>query len=63
MIGEKIKALREEKGLSQKELAIILQVSDKTVSHWEANYTQPSLQTVVLLKRFFDVSYEELLEP
>ncbi len=62
MIGEKIKELRLEHKLSQKELATILKVSDKTVSHWELNYTEPPLSVVVLLKQYFNVSYEELLE-
>ncbi len=62
MIGEKIKELRTEHKLSQKELAAILNVSNKTISHWEANYTEPSLQMLVQIKRYFNVSYEELLE-
>ncbi len=62
MIGEKIKELRIENGLSQRELAAILKVSNKTVSHWESNYTDPPLQMIVFLKKYFNVSYEELLE-
>ncbi|MBQ2753300.1 MAG: helix-turn-helix domain-containing protein, partial [Firmicutes bacterium] len=34
-IGALIRSLRKEKGLTQKELAEILSVSDKTVSKWE----------------------------
>ena len=33
--GETIRALREKKGYTQKQLAEILAVSDKTVSKWE----------------------------
>ncbi len=62
MIGEKIKELRLENHLSQKDLATVLSVSNKTISHWEANYTEPPLQMVVQLKNYFRVSYEELLE-
>ncbi len=62
MISEKIKELRIENRLSQKELAEILQVSNKTVSHWESSYTEPPLQIVVRIKKYFNVSYEELLE-
>ncbi len=62
MIGDKIKELRLEKNLSQKELATILAVSNKTISHWESNYTEPSLQMIVVLKKFFEVSYEDILE-
>ncbi len=62
MIGQKIKELRIENGVSQKQLAEALNVSNKTISHWEANYTEPSLQMLVALKKYFNVSYEELLE-
>ncbi len=62
MIGEKIKELRIENGLSQKQLADVLQVSNRTVSHWESNYTEPPLQAVIRIKKYFNVSYEELLD-
>ncbi len=62
MIGDKVKELRKEYQLTQKELAEVLQVSDRTISHWEAGYTEPPLRMVVLLKEYFKVSYEELLE-
>ncbi len=62
MIGIKIKELRIANRVSQKELAKNLNVSNKTVSHWESGYTEPPLHVVVLLKKYFDVSYEELLE-
>ena len=34
-IGEFIQLLRKEKGLTQKELAEIIGMSDKTISKWE----------------------------
>lgn len=34
-LNEKIKALRKERGMSQKELAKEIGVSDRTVSKWE----------------------------
>ena len=34
-IGEFIQVLRKEKGLTQKELAEIIGMSDKTISKWE----------------------------
>ena len=38
--GETIRALREKKGYTQKQLAEILAVSDKTVSKWETGVSQ-----------------------
>ncbi len=62
MISEKIKELRLENKISQSELAKILNVSNKTISHWESNYTEPPISAIIQLKNYFNVSYEELLE-
>lgn len=42
-IGENIKLLREQRNLKQSELAEELGVSDKTVSSWEINRTEPKM--------------------
>ncbi len=62
MIGQRIKELRIENNLSQKQLAEILNISHKTISHWESGYTEPSLQAIVQIKKHFNISYEDLLE-
>lgn len=62
MISKNIKTLRIESKLSQKELANLLDVSYKTVSHWESGYTEPSIDAIKKLKNIFDVSYEDLLD-
>ena len=41
-ISENIKLLREQYGLSQKELGQIAGVSDKAVSTWEQGIKEPS---------------------
>ena len=62
MIAENIKSLRIENNLTQNELALKLNVSLKTISHWESGYTEPSIMIIKKLKEFFKVSYEELLD-
>lgn len=62
MISNNIKNLRIEKGLSQKDLAALLNVSHKTVSHWESGYTEPPIAILKKLKVIFQVSYDELLD-
>jgi len=42
-IGNNIKLKREQKGLNQNELAEMIGVSDKTVSSWEINRTEPKM--------------------
>ena len=39
-VGLFIQELRKEKGITQKELADILHVSDKTISRWETGVSQ-----------------------
>lgn len=45
-IGSNIKNIRESKGLKQHELAELVGVSDKTVSSWEVNRTEPKLDKI-----------------
>ncbi|MDE6314408.1 MAG: helix-turn-helix domain-containing protein [Lachnospiraceae bacterium] len=45
-IGENIKNWRELRDFTQSDLASILEVSDKTVSSWEVNRTEPKMGMV-----------------
>jgi|GEM_PF-6757879 len=60
-IGSKIAKLRKEKGLSQKELAQHLLVTDKAVSRWESGAGNPELETIPLIADFFGVSTDYLI--
>ncbi len=60
--GKNLKTNRELVGLTQKDLAKMLDVSFKTVSHWEAGYSEPSLALLAKLKEVLKVSYEDLLD-
>ncbi len=62
MFSKNLRILRNIKKLTQLELAKMLNVSYKTISHWEAGYSEPSLDMLVKIKTVLDVSYEELLE-
>ncbi len=59
--SENLKGLRKAKGIGQKELAERLNVSAKSVSHWETGYTEPSVSQLISLADYFDVSLDELL--
>lgn len=61
-LGEKIKQLRSEKQLTQKELAQALQVSNQAVSNWEKGKNFPDIQIIVQLAELFDVSLDVLLK-
>lgn len=55
-IGEKIKELRKEKGVSQEETAFELGVSRQTVSKWESGLMQPNAESIKALSDYFAVS-------
>ena len=61
MLGEKIKQLRNEKGLTQKELADMLFVTAQAVSRWENDEVEPSLATISQMSQIFGVTVDELI--
>ena len=60
-IGNFLSELRKEKGLTQKEIADFLNVSDKTVSHWECDKYSPDISVIPVLAEFFGVTCDEIL--
>lgn len=58
--GNIIKNLREQKDITQKELADKLCVSDKTVSKWETNRGLPDISVIAELAEALNVSVTEL---
>lgn len=60
--NEKILKLRKEKGLSQEELGMEMQVSRQTVSKWEAGQSYPDFSRLVMLSDFFDMTLDELVK-
>ena len=59
--GEKLKALRIERGLTQEQLAARLYVSRTAVSKWETGGGSPNLDSLQAVARLFDVSVDDLL--
>lgn len=60
-IGAFIAALRKANGLTQRELAEKLSVSDKAVSRWERDEALPDLSLIPVLAEIFNVTCDELL--
>lgn len=61
-IGEKIKVLRREAGLSQQQLADKLGLSNQAISKWETNTAQPEIGLLPELAMVFGVSIDELFD-
>ena len=60
-VGEILKELREDKGLTQRELAPLLGVSAATVSAYEVGIRDPGLDMLIKYSRIFDVSTDYIL--
>lgn len=61
MISKNIKALRMQKGLTQKELADLLHVTSQAVSRWEKGDVEPSIDTISEMASIFEVTTDEII--
>lgn len=59
--GDRLKELRNEKGITQRVMAEQLNISISTLSHWECDYQEPSFKDLILLSKYFAVTVDELL--
>ena len=61
-MGELIAARRKELGMTQKEVAAKLNVTDKAVSKWERGIAFPDIQSIPLLAEALEMSVVELMD-
>lgn len=62
MLGEKIKQYRENKKMTQNEVAEILGVKPATVSKYESDALEPNIESLKKLAEIFDISVDELIK-
>ena len=60
LIGEKIKLLRKNMGITQAELAGALSVSAQSISKWENHLSVPDISVLPVIARFFGITMDEL---
>ena len=60
-MGMFLKELRKAKGLTQEQLAEVLNVSNRTVSRWETGSNMPDISMLVEIAEFYDVSIPEII--
>lgn len=60
IFSERLKRLRKEKKLTQKELAEQIGISQKSYSHWETGKNEPSLENLIKLVDLLEVSIDWL---
>ena len=61
-IGQKIKELRIQKSMTQKELSFMLNISQQALSHYEMGDRDISLDLLKKICVIFDITSDELLE-
>lgn len=60
--GDRLKLLREEKGITQKELGKMLNISERVIGYYEANDRFPKDETILkLISDYFNVSADYLI--
>ena len=59
--ADTLKKLRSKRGITQKELALTLDVSERTVRKYESGEMQPSTDKLLQLASIFNVSVDYLL--
>ncbi len=61
IFAQRVFELRKKKGLTQKELGEVVGLSHKSISTIESGLNSTTIEKVILLAKFFDVSTDYLL--
>ena len=61
IFGNRLKELRQENNLTQKQLAIAIGTTDDSIYSWEKGRSQPSIEMIKALCSIFKVSADVLL--
>jgi len=61
IFSQRLRELRKEKNLTQKELAEALDMTQRKISYYEMGGSDPSTSTLLKIAKYFDVSVDYLL--
>lgn len=59
--GKQIRQLRNDRNLTQEQMANMLNVSRQAISNWENNKNLPDLELLVLMSKVFSISLDQLI--
>ena len=59
--AERLKELRLARGLSQMQLAKVLNISQSAIAKWELNKTEPTASAIILIAEYFGETTDYLL--
>lgn len=62
MIGKHLQSILTEKGMTQRELAVKMNLSPQAISLWVNDKSDPDLENFKLLAEIMEISADELLE-
>lgn len=61
MIGERLHELRKDAGLTQNDLALILNINKHSISSYERNKSEPPDAIKIAISRYFNVTVDYLV--
>lgn len=61
-LGTKLRKLRDDKKMSQSEIADLLGVSQSAYNKWEANQARPTVDNLLKISNFHGIEIKDLLE-
>ncbi len=59
--GKKLYDLRKQKGISQEELAIDLNISQSSISNYELEVSKPDIETLQKLSQYYKIPIQDLI--
>ncbi|MGE5582232.1 MAG: helix-turn-helix domain-containing protein [Bacillota bacterium] len=61
LLGKRLKELREERKMSQKQLGAMVNLSQQAIGHYEVDRVEPNIKTLELFARIFNTTSDYLL--
>ena len=61
-VGQFLKQLRNEKSITQAQLAEMLGISNRSISRWENGTTMPDFDLLIQIAKYYDVEIGEILD-
>ena len=60
--GENLRKIRESRGLSQNDIADLLEIKRATVSSWETDRTEPQMKHLIKLSEFYNLTLDDMVK-
>ena len=61
-LGKKLRHLRRQSAKTQSEIASLIQKGQTTIGNWENGISEPSLNELLIISNYFDISIDALLK-